>query len=57
MAAGSVSSWGVLSEMRDRSGGPNWRMRALAILLCLLLAGPLTALVLQAAGRALDLAL
>lgn len=52
-----MSSWGVLSEMRDRSGGPNWRMRALAILLCLLLAGPLTALVLQAAGRALDLAL
>lgn len=47
----------VLSEMRDRSGGPNWRMRALAILLCLLLAGPLTALMIQAAARALDLAL
>ena len=43
--------------MRDRSGGPNWRMRALAILLALLLAGPLTALVFQAAARALDIAL
>ncbi len=32
-------------------------MRALAVLLCLLLAGPLTALVLQAALRLVDLAL
>ena len=43
--------------MRDRSGGPNWRMRALALLLCLLLAGPLTALLLSAALRMVDLAL
>ena len=47
----------VLSEMRDRSGGPNWRMRLLAVVLALLLAAPLTALVVQAAARALDLAL
>ena len=47
----------MLSEMRNRSGGPNWRMRALAILLALLLAGPLTALVVQAAGRAIGFAL
>ena len=46
----------MLSEMRDRSGGPNWRMRLLAIVLALLLAAPLTALVVQAAARALDLA-
>ncbi len=43
--------------MRNRRGGPNWRMRALAILLCLLLAAPLTVLVVQAAARVLDLAL
>ena len=43
--------------MRNRRGGPNWRMRALAVLLCLLLAGPLTVLVVQAAVRVLDLAL
>ncbi|MBC7374609.1 MAG: hypothetical protein H7323_11530 [Frankiales bacterium] len=47
----------MLSEMRNRSGGPNRRMRALAILLALLLAGPLTALIVQAAARALNLAL
>ncbi len=41
--------------MRDRRGGPNWRMRALAVLLCLLLAGPLTVMILQAAVRVLDL--
>ena len=43
--------------MRDRSGGPNRRMRLLAIVLALLLAAPLTALIVQAAGRALGLAL
>ena len=43
--------------MRDPRGGPNWRMRALAILLCLLLAAPITALVVQFAARALQLAL
>jgi len=43
--------------MRNRSGGPNWRVRLLAIVLALLLAAPLTALVVQAGLRALDLAL
>jgi len=43
----------VLSEMRDQRGGPNRRMRALALVLALLLAGPLTALVLQGALRIL----
>ena len=46
----------MLSTMRDRRGGPNWRMRLLALVLALLLAGPLTALVLQGALRALSLA-
>ncbi len=43
--------------MRNRSGAPNGLMRALALLLALLLAGPLTVLVLPAALRALDRAL
>ncbi len=44
----------MLSEMRDKRGGPNRRMRVLALLLALLLAGPLTALVLQGAARVLS---
>jgi len=28
--------------MRDRRGGPNWVIRALALVVALLLAGPLT---------------
>lgn len=47
----------MLGEMRNRSGGPNWAVRALAVLLALLLAGPLTVLVLQGALRVLDAAL
>ncbi len=46
----------MLSEMRDPRGGPNRRMRALALVLALLLAGPLTALVLQGAARVLSAA-
>ena len=46
----------MLSDMRDPRGGPNRRMRVLALLLALLLAGPLTALVLQGAARALSAA-
>ena len=37
----------VLSEMRNRSGGPNWVLRGLAVLLALALAGPLTLYLLQ----------
>ncbi len=48
---------GVLGQMRDRSGGPNFGVRLLALVVALLLAGPLTLLVLQAAARVLDLAL
>jgi hypothetical protein len=44
----------VLSEMRDHRGGPNRRMRALALVLALLLAGPLTALLVEGAFRALS---
>ena len=33
--------------MRDRRGGPNLRTRALALVLALLLAGPLTALLVE----------
>ena len=43
--------------MRDSRGGPNLRVRALAIVVALLLAGPLTLFVLRAAARVLDLAL
>ena len=46
----------MLSEMRDPRGGPNLRMRVLALVLALLLAGPLTALVVQGAARALSAA-
>ena len=46
----------MLSEMRDPRGGPNRRMRLLALVLALLLAGPLTALVLQGAARVLSAA-
>jgi hypothetical protein len=42
--------------MRDQRGGPNRRMRLLALVLALLLAGPLTALVLQGAVRVLSAA-
>ncbi len=38
---------GVLSEMRNRSGGPNWAVRGLAVLLALLLAGPLSVYLLR----------
>ena len=43
--------------MRDRDGGPKVRVRLLALVVALLLAGPLTLLLLQAAARVLDLAL
>lgn len=33
--------------MRDSSGGPNWRVRALAIVVALMLAAPITAAVLR----------
>ena len=46
----------MLSEMRDPRGGPNRRMRLLALLLALLLAGPLTGLLLQGALRVLSAA-
>ena len=32
----------MLSSMRDRRGGPNWVIRGLALVVALLLAGPLT---------------
>ncbi len=43
--------------MRNRSGAPNRRMRVLALVLCLLLAGPLTALLWSAALRVVDAAI
>ena len=48
---------GMLSVMRDRKGAPNWRMRVLALVLCLLLAGPLTALLWSAALRVIGAAI
>lgn len=47
----------VLSSMRDSRGGPNLGIKLLAIVVALLLAGPLTLLVLRAAAKVLDLAL
>ena len=46
----------VLSEMRNRSGRPNWAVRGIAILLALLLAGPLSVFLLQGLFRLLDAA-
>ena len=40
--------------MRDRRGGPNRRMRLLALVLALLLAAPLTAALLEGALRVLS---
>jgi hypothetical protein len=37
----------MLREMRNQTGGPNWAVRGLAILLALLLAGPLSVYLLQ----------
>ncbi len=57
MAAGLCHPGRVLSSMRDSRGGPNLRIRLLAIVVALLLAGPLTLFVLQALGKVLDLAI
>ena len=46
----------VLSRMRDSSGGPNLRMRLLAVVVALLLAGPLTAAIIKTAAAALRFA-
>lgn len=43
--------------MRDSRGGPNLRMRLLALVVALLLAGPLTLFVVEAARKVLGLAL
>jgi len=53
----AVPRWGVLNRMRDRTGAPTVLVRVLAVLLVLLLGGPLTVLLVRAAERALDLAL
>lgn len=45
----------VLSSMRDASGGPNLRMRLLALVVALLLAGPLTVLLVRGGVRLLSL--
>lgn len=46
----------VLSSMRDASGGPNRRMKLLALVVALLLAGPLTLALLRGAAAAVRLA-
>lgn len=46
----------MLSEMRNRRGGPNRRMRLLALVLALLLAAPLTAALIEGAARVLSAA-
>jgi len=43
--------------MRNQTGGPNWVMRGLAVLLALLLAGPLTVLLAQGVMRVIYLVL
>ena len=47
----------MLSSMRDRSGGPNLRMRLLALVVALLLAGPLTVYLVRGAAVAVRAAL
>ena len=47
----------VLSGMRSRDGSPNWVIRGLALLVALLLAGPLTVYVFRAVARLLSYAL
>ena len=42
--------------MRDPSGGPNLRMKLLALVVALLLAGPLTVALLRGAAAAVRLA-
>ncbi len=45
----------VLSDMRNRSGGPNALLRALALLLALVLAWPLTLLLFRVAAGVLHM--
>ena len=59
VARPAVRAWhpgAVLTEMRDRRGGPNRLMRAVALLLALLLAGPLTVLLLTGLVRVVSAA-
>lgn len=46
----------VLSSMRDSRGGPSFGMKVLAVVVALLLAGPLTLLIVRAAAAAIRLA-
>jgi hypothetical protein len=48
---------GVLSQMRDQRGGPNLGLKLLALLVALLLAGPLTVFLLQALSKVVQLAI
>jgi len=43
--------------MRDSRGGPNLRIRLLALVVALLLGGPLTLFLLQGLSRLVDLAI
>jgi hypothetical protein len=45
----------VLSALRDPSGRPNLRVRALAVVVALLLAGPLTVAVVRVLMAVVDL--
>ncbi|MDP9436177.1 MAG: hypothetical protein M3P93_13705 [Actinomycetota bacterium] len=47
----------MLSRMRDETGAPNLRMRLLALVVALLLGGPLTVALLRGAAAAVRLAL
>lgn len=47
----------MLSSLRDQKGRPRARVRVLAIVLALLLAGPLTVVILRVLLGAVDLAL
>jgi hypothetical protein len=47
----------VLSQMRDQRGGPNLGLKLLALLVALLLAGPLTVFLLQALSKVVRLAI
>jgi hypothetical protein len=52
---GSAYAGQVLSGLRDSSGGPNLRVKVLAVVVALLLAGPLTVALLRGLMAVVDL--
>lgn len=55
MRTGRAYAGAVLSGLRDSSGRPNTRVKVLAVVVALLLAGPLTAVLLRGVLAVVDL--